>query len=102
MRKFKGSGVFIISLIVLVIAWSTAFGFDKIKFAVIADTHMDLYGVNEMKMGAASCEIVRKTVEELNTIPDLDFVLIVGDLLLDGEPYNLDLFKTYIDNLRVP
>jgi len=102
MRKFKGSGVFIISLIVLVIAWSTAFGFNKIKFAVIADTHMDLYGVNEMKMGAASCEIVRKTVEELNTIPDLDFVLVVGDLLLDGEPYNLDLFKTYIDNLRVP
>ncbi len=88
------------SLILFISA--TSFAFEKAKFAVISDTHMALHGVDEMKMGASSTKIVENTVKELNKIDDLDFVVVTGDLLLDGEPWNLDLMKAYLDELRVP
>ena len=90
------------ALLLVVVVFGPAFGFEKAKFAVITDTHMALYGVDEMKMGASSCKIVENTVKALNEVPDLDFVVVTGDLLLDGEPWNLDLMKAYLDDLRVP
>ncbi len=89
-----------LSLVLFVL--STSFAFQQAKFAVITDTHMELYGKDGMKMGSASTEIVDKTVKALNQIPDLDFVVVTGDLLLDGEPWNLDLIKYYLDELNVP
>jgi len=89
-----------LSLVLFVL--STGFAFEKAKFAVITDTHMALYGEDGMKMGASSCKIVENTVKGLNKIDDLDFVVVTGDLLLDGEPWNLDLMKSYLDELRVP
>lgn len=79
-----------------------AVNFEKAKFAVITDPHMALYGKNGMKMGAASTDIVKNTVSALNNVDDLDFVVITGDLLLDGEPWNLDLIKSYLNELKVP
>lgn len=79
-----------------------SFAFEKAKFAVITDTHMALHGEDGMKMGASSCKIVENIIKELNSIADLDFVVVTGDLLLDGEPWNLDLMKAYLDELRVP
>lgn len=79
-----------------------AFGFQKATFAVISDTHMALYGEDGMKMGASSTKIVEETVNALNQMDDLDFVVVSGDLLLDGEPWNLDLMKAYLDELKVP
>lgn len=88
-------------VLVLVLA-STGVAFQKAKFAVISDTHMELYGKDGMKMGASSTKIVENTTKALNKIPDLDFVVVTGDLLLDGEPWNLDLMKCYLDELKVP
>jgi Icc protein len=91
-----------LTLSLVLVFITTAFSFEKAKFGLITDTHMALYGVDEMKMGASSCKIVENTVKELNKVPDLDFVVVTGDLLLDGEPWNLDLMKGYLDDLRVP
>ena len=91
-----------LTLSLVLVVFTTAFSFEKAKFAVITDTHMALYGVDEMKMGASSCKIVENTCKALNKVADLDFVLVTGDLLLDGEPWNLDLMKGYLDDLRVP
>ena len=63
---------------------------------------MALYGEDGMKMGASSTKIVENTVKALNKMDDLDFVVVTGDLLLDGEPWNLDLLKAYLDELMVP
>ena len=75
---------------------------DKIKFVVFSDPHLELWGVNSFKMGKYSVEIVEKLVEHINTMKDIDFVLIPGDLLSDGEPWNLDLLKSILDRLKVP
>jgi len=91
---------FALSLVLFI--FSTSFAFEKAKFAVVTDTHMALYGEDGMKMGASSCKIVENTCKALNKIDDLDFVVVTGDLLLDGEPWNLDLMKAYLDDLRVP
>lgn len=102
MKKYGSISVLGLALLLVVFFFTPAFGFKKAKFAVITDTHLALYGENGMKMGAASTEIVEKTVKALNKIDDLDFVVVTGDLLLDGEPWNLDLMKAYLDELRVP
>ncbi|MBW2057015.1 MAG: metallophosphoesterase [Deltaproteobacteria bacterium] len=100
--KYRKLLVVGLALSLVLFFFTATFAFEKAKFAVVTDTHMALYGVNGMKMGAASTEIVEKTVRELNKVEDLDFVVVTGDLLLDGEPWNLDLMKVYLDDLRVP
>ncbi len=75
---------------------------DETKFAVLTDTHLAYQGVDKMKMGAASIELFKSSIAALNDIDDLDFVVLTGDLLLDGEPWNLDLVKGYLDDLEVP
>ena len=102
MKRWSKLLVLGLALSLVFFFFTAAFGFEKAKFALITDTHMALYGVNEMKMGAASTQIVESTVKALNKIDDLDFVMVTGDLLLDGEPWNLDLMKAYLDELRVP
>ncbi len=89
-----------LSLVLFIL--STSFAFEKAKFAVITDPHMELYGKDGMRMGAASGKLVENTVKELYTIKDLNFVVVTGDLTLDGEPWNLDLMKSYLDELKVP
>ena len=102
MKRWRRLFVLGLALSLVFFLSTAAFGFEKAKFALITDTHMALHGVNEMKMGAASTKIVESTVQALNKIDDLDFVVVTGDLLLDGEPWNLDLMKAYLDELRVP
>ena len=102
LRKFNKIMVLGFAFSIVMLLFSTGYAFEKAKFAVITDTHMELYGKDGMKMGASSTKIVDNTVKALNKVPDLDFVVVTGDLLLDGEPWNLDLMKAYLDDLRVP
>jgi len=102
MKKYNRIFVLGLALSLVLVAFSAAFGFEKAKFAVISDTHIALYGVNKFKMGAASIKIFENTLKTLNEIDDLDFVVVTGDLLQDGEPWNLDLAKSYLDELRAP
>ena len=91
-----------LALLLILVAISAAFGFEKAKFAVISDTHIALHGVNKAKMGADSIKIFENTIKTLNEIDNLDFVVVTGDLLQDGEPWNLDLAKAYLDELKAP
>lgn len=76
--------------------------FSPIRFAVIADLHLDVNGENDMKMSAESVECLRRTVIDLNDEDDLAFVLVLGDLLLDGELENARVVKKYLDRLNMP
>ena len=104
MKRFKG--IWIVLLIALVVSvWSTSFGFERIKFGVIADTHMGLAveGIkDEFKMTISSVDLLRSAVKEFNKISDLDFVVLAGDITLDAEPWNLEIIKTVMDELRMP
>jgi|GEM_PF-457431 len=91
-------------MIVLIFPW-TANGFERVKFGVIADMHMGMAveGIqDEFKMTVSSVDLLRSAVEEFNKIPDLDFVVACGDLTLDAEPWNLEILKAVMDELRAP
>ena len=45
---------------------------------------------------------MKKTVKSLNIEDDLSFVLVTGDLLLDGELENAKEIKKQLDNLEYP
>jgi len=76
--------------------------FDSIRFAVISDPHIDIKGKNRVKMSAFSVDCLRKTINDINQEPELAFVLIVGDLLQDGEWENARVAKNLLDQLLVP
>lgn len=76
--------------------------FNPVRFAVIADLHLDIKGENGMRMSAESVECLRKMVIDLNAEDNLDFVLVLGDLLLDGELENARVVKKYLDKLNMP
>ncbi|PIQ28364.1 hypothetical protein COW36_03965 [bacterium (Candidatus Blackallbacteria) CG17_big_fil_post_rev_8_21_14_2_50_48_46] len=86
----------------LLLAGTEAQAFEKVKFINFSDMHLSLKGKNAMKMGSSSEEIVKTCVQVANQTPELDFVLLTGDLLQDGEPYNLDMIRYYLDQLKVP
>ena len=94
--------VFAFAALLVLFVFTSGYAFKTVKFAVITDAHMALYGEDGMKMGASSTKIVENTVTALNKMDDLDFVVVTGDLLLDGEPWNLDLIKSYLDELKAP
>lgn len=76
--------------------------FGQIRFGVIADPHLDIRGKNGMKMSQDSLSCVQETVQDLNQEKDLAFVLVAGDLLLDGEWENAEALKKELDTLSMP
>lgn len=85
-----------------VFAQAASRDFGTIKFGVISDAHLDIKGKNGMKMSAESVNSVKKTVEGLNMEEDLSFVMVTGDLLLDGEKENAAQIKALLDTLEYP
>jgi len=94
--------IFIISLLFLFIFISPALSYERVKFINFSDIHLSINGENTMKMGKDSVNIAQLCVNIANQTPNLDFVIFTGDLLQDGEPWNLDKFKEIFDNLKVP
>jgi metallophosphoesterase superfamily enzyme len=85
---------------------STLMAFDDVKFAVITDIHLVIPqqkgNSDGYRLGLKTAEILEKTVEEFNKTPDLDYVLVTGDLTVDAEPWNIDAAKSILDRLNVP
>lgn len=105
MKRSKGLLIGLLTVLVVVFVWTTSYGFERVKFGVIADMHMGMAveGIeDEFKMTVSSVDLLRSAVNEFNKIPDLDFVVAAGDLTLDAEPWNLEILKTVMDELRVP
>ena len=109
-REFLKAG----SLALLAGGLSSAFGsvvfskpsktpFEDIRIAFISDPHVDIYGKDGMKMSSVSRECVRITVDELNRdSPKVDAVVVVGDLVTDGEWENVIAIKEELDKLKSP
>ena len=76
--------------------------FQSLRFAVISDPHLDIKGKNRVKMSAVSVECLRETIKDINQEQELAFVLVVGDLLQDGEWENAQVAKSLLDQLFVP
>jgi 3',5'-cyclic AMP phosphodiesterase CpdA len=76
------------------------------KFAVIADPHMSVPGPNSpdsgTKMFKESVELLQSAIEDVNKAGDIDFVVALGDLTKDAEPWNVDRFKEVMDDLKMP
>jgi hypothetical protein len=74
-----------------------------VKFAVLGDVHLGLRGADRgIKMTASSPRLLQMAIDQLNAIPDLDFVVFDGDLVVDAEAFNFDRLKEMADELHAP
>jgi predicted phosphodiesterase len=81
-------------------------------FAVISDPHITVPNPdtgwfkavipNEPTMYDRSVEILETVIAEINALPDVDFVLVAGDLTKDSEPYNHDKARELFTRFRKP
>jgi len=63
------------------------------KFAHVTDTHVG---------GATGEDDLRRTVKDLNTLTDIDFVILSGDITEFGADQELKLAKRILDSLQLP
>jgi len=103
---FRKLWLFLVFTVLLsLVAVSLAWGFGQVKFAVISDPHMSLPAANtrdSVKMEDSSVALFKEAVDGVNAIPDLDFVILAGDLTKDAEPWNVDLLREMLEEIRVP
>jgi Icc protein len=96
----------LINLFFMIMLMNSALAFNAFKFAVIADPHLSVPGphspVNGVKMFKNSVELLQATVDAINQVGDIDFVVVLGDLTKDAEPWNVDRFKEVMDELNMP
>lgn len=80
-------------------------------FALISDPHVTVPNPNtgwtapairEPTMYAQSVELLETAIAEINALPDLDFVLVPGDLTKDSEPYNHEKARQLLSGFRKP
>jgi 3',5'-cyclic AMP phosphodiesterase CpdA len=81
-------------------------------FALIADPHVTIPNprtgwtspptLAEPTMYAQSVELLEAAIAQINAVPDLDFVLVAGDLTKDSEPYNHDRARELLSSFRKP
>ena len=65
------------------------------RFAFISDTHIS-------SPGSTAEEDLRRTVADINSMNDLDFVVITGDITELGTDAELQLAKRLFDSLKIP
>jgi hypothetical protein len=75
----------------------------KAKFAIVADSHLDMDGSNQASgaMYEDSPRLLRSLITELNQDSDLDFVMTLGDLTNGAEEDYIEFTNT-MDGLDVP
>ncbi|WP_066836640.1 PQQ-binding-like beta-propeller repeat protein [Rufibacter ruber] len=86
--------VFKMVLLVLCLQHSSSFA-QKFKFAFVTDTHIG------SPSGGAE-EDLQRTVADINQMPDVDFVLLTGDITEMGTDKELKLAKSIISQLNKP
>jgi len=81
-------------------------------FALITDPHVCVPNPdtgwtaapipNEPTMYDRSVELLNAAIAEINAIPEIDFVLVAGDLTRDSEPYNHQRARELLAQLHKP
>lgn len=66
----------------------------SLKFAVLSDVHISV--------GAPAVKGTEKCVEDINSNPDIQFVMITGDIANFGSDDEIQIAKDIFDRLRVP
>lgn len=84
---------FLLILSALLCLFSVAVAQQSFKFAHVTDTHVG---------GATGEEDLRRTVKDLNTLKDIDFVILSGDITEFGADQELKLAKRILDSLQLP
>ncbi len=79
--------------IALSCVFNVAIAQQSFKFAHVTDTHVG---------GATGEEDLRRTVKDLNTLKDIDFVIVSGDITEFGADHELKLAKRILDSLQLP
>lgn len=93
--------LFITLLVALVL--KEVYAFNKVIFVNISDPHLALEEKEgKFQITQGSRKILIDTINELNRMQDLDFVTMTGDLLNDGEPWNLNNLQEILLGLKVP
>ncbi len=82
------------------------------KFVLISDPHITVPNPetgwmvervpNEPTMYGESVELLEAAIDEINALPDIDFVLCAGDLTKDSEPYNHDGVRELLSRFHKP
>ena len=81
--------LFLLNVSIVVLAASTT----TFKFALVTDTHIGSPDNNE--------DLIR-TVEDINSISEISFVIVSGDVTEFGSFEELKRAKDILDNLKVP
>lgn len=82
-----------IFLLLALCAAQALFAQPAFKFAQVTDTHVG---------GATGADDLRRTVKDLNLQPDIDFVILSGDVTEFGSDDELALAKQILDSLKLP
>jgi len=82
------------------------------SFAVIADPHVSIPNpdtgwtmppiATEPTMYDRSVELLEAAIAEINALPEIDFVVVAGDLTKDSERYNHDRARELFTRFRKP
>ena len=64
-------------------------------FALLTDTHISTSNPKPM-------EDLQRSIEDINRNPDIDFVVVTGDLSESGDRASLEAIKNALDHLNVP
>ena len=81
---------------------AVGYGFNAVTFAVISDAHIAIGDEDGRVLAGSSVRILEGVVAELNRNRDLDFTLVTGDLLNDGEVWAAEKAREVLDRLRAP
>jgi len=81
-----------LSLVFLLVSFCVSDA-QSFKFAHVTDTHVG---------GATGADDLRKTVKDLNSQRDIDFIILSGDITEFGADAELKLAKQILDSLELP
>ena len=82
------------TLIIFLLTISTVFASDpQIRFAWLSDTHVG---------AGAGAEDLRAAVRDINLVPEIDFIIVSGDITEIGSNAELELAKAILDSLNRP
>jgi len=76
-----------------------------LKFALITDSHIELGNKllqDSERRFSLSTTLLSNAVNQINSDPSLEFVVLTGDIINDGRSWNLDSAHYILQNLKVP
>jgi 3',5'-cyclic AMP phosphodiesterase CpdA len=74
----------------------------SLHFAHVTDIHISAQGDTWSTLGSAADPLLAQTIDRLNALDDLDFVLITGDVLDQAVEAELERFMALLGRLNKP